>query len=62
MALKEYDFDIILVALYDDAWMCDYLEYELLIKLDYKILYSGIIQTVGRNLYKRQKLKKHENF
>lgn len=29
--LKEYDFDAILVALYDDSSLMDYLEYELLI-------------------------------
>lgn len=29
--LKEFDFDIILVALYDDVTLCDYLEYQLLI-------------------------------
>jgi len=29
--LKEYDYDIILVALYDDVPVMDYLEYELLI-------------------------------
>ena len=28
--LKEYDFDVILVALYDDVSLLDYLEYELL--------------------------------
>lgn len=29
--LKEFDFDVILVALYDDSSLMDYLEYELLI-------------------------------
>lgn len=32
--LKEYDFDIILVALYDDSSLMDYLEYELLINTE----------------------------
>jgi len=29
--LKEYDFDVILVALFDDVAVCDYLEYYLLL-------------------------------
>lgn len=29
--LKDFDFDVILVALYDDTSLCDYLEYQLLI-------------------------------
>ena len=29
--LKEYDYDLIMVALYDDASLMDYLEYDLLI-------------------------------
>ncbi len=29
--LKEFDFDVILVALYDDTSLCNYLEYDLLI-------------------------------
>ncbi len=29
--LKEFNFDIILVALYDDVSLCDYLQYQLLI-------------------------------
>ncbi len=29
--LKDFDFDIILVALYDDVSLCDYLKYQLLI-------------------------------
>lgn len=32
--LKEFDFDIILVALYDDSSLMDYLEYELLINTE----------------------------
>ena len=29
--LKEFDLDVILVALYDDTSLCDYLEYQLLL-------------------------------
>ena len=32
--LKEFDLDVILVALYDDASLCDYLEYQLLINTE----------------------------
>ena len=29
--LKDYDYDMIMVALYDDISLCDYLEYQLLV-------------------------------
>lgn len=32
--LKEFDLDVILVALYDDTSLCDYLEYQLLINTE----------------------------
>ena len=32
--LKDFDFDVILVALYDDTSLCDYLEYQLLINTE----------------------------
>lgn len=32
--LKEFNFDVILVALYDDTSLCDYLEYQLLINTE----------------------------
>ena len=32
--LKDFDLDVILVALYDDTRLCDYLEYQLLINTE----------------------------
>ena len=32
--LKEFDLDVILVAIYDDTSLCDYLEYQLLINTE----------------------------
>ena len=45
--LKDFDLDVILVALYDDTSLCDYLEYQLLINTqnEYKPIRSIIEPT-----------------